>query len=326
MSEETKLKTEVQRLRKQLEAANRKVANANHQKQASQKAAREAKLNEELARKESEKYKIELARTRDRYQTLEHDLQINKLRNECAADRASITQLQATINEIERDPRRDLPIKVDEKRRLPKLTVELQRLKAKYESQSQLLENIEQMGDMSEALRRAASNGDVIAVKRLLSRGVRVNVPDKTGYTAFMFACGRGHTEIVDLMLSVGDANVNDSNSKVTPLILATTNSNNDTIQLLLRNGAAIDQRDELGCTPLLVACDKNLLECARTLLEAGADPNLADRRGNTPLHKCVYHGNHIIAKLLMKKGANATIKNNDLMSSVGKNVICYRY
>jgi ankyrin repeat protein len=319
MSKESEYEDEIERLRKQLEAANRKLTNANHQKQASQKAARDALLNEAISKKEAAKYKSELCRTRDRYQTLEHDLQINKLRNECAKDKTSILRLRATINEIENDPKKDLPIKVNEKQRLPRLKLELQRLKAKHESQSQLLESIEQMGDMNDALRQAASRGDTTMTKRLLSRGVRVNVPDETGYTAFMYACGQGHAEIADLMMSIGDAIVNDADAKLTPLILACTNSHDETIQLLLKNGAVIDQKDELGYTPLLITCEKNSLPCAKTLLEAGANPNSTDRRGNSPLHHCAVSGNADLAKLLLRHGANSTLKNNDFMTAVGK-------
>ena len=104
--------------------------------------------------------------------------------------------------------------------------LELQRLKAKHESQSQLLESIEEMGDhMNDVLRQAAPREDMIMMKRLLSRGVRVNMPDETGVTAFMYACGQGHTEIAELMISVHDAIVKDTDAKLTPLILASTNS-----------------------------------------------------------------------------------------------------
>jgi hypothetical protein len=324
MSNEADYKHQIERLRKQLEAANRKLTNANNKREANEKKYREAKLNEELSRKEAEKYKNELARTRDRYQTLEHELQINKLRNECNKDRASIARLQATINDIETDPRRDLPIKVDDKRRLPKLKLELQRLKAKHESQSQLLENVEAMGNMNEAMRLAASRGDKATVHRLLSRGVHINIPDETGYTAFMYACGGGHTEIADLMIDVGSAVLNDVDAKVTPLILATTNSRNDVVQLLLKKGAVVDQTDELGCTPLLIACDKNFYHCAKSLLDGGANPNAADRRGNTALHHCAVNGNAELAKLLMEKGANETTKNNEFMTAVGESPVSF--
>ena len=200
--------------------------------------------------------------------------------------------------------------------------MELQRLKSKHESQSQLLENVEAQGDMTLAMQQAASRGDKIMVKRLLARGIQINVPDESGYTAFMYACGQGHAEIVDLMISVGDATMNDFNqlAKVTPLILAATNSHNDVIELLLRHGAAVDERDDLGCTPLLIACAKNSTICAKSLLEAGANPNKAiDRRGNAALHHCAIHGNAEMAQLLMNKGANVLVKNNDFMTAIGK-------
>ncbi|KAL3780575.1 hypothetical protein HJC23_004167 [Cyclotella cryptica] len=313
----TYYKAQIEQFRKQLEIANREVAKADHQREENEKKILEAHIREQQSRQEAEKYKKELAKTRDRYHTLENDLQINKLGKECATDENKILTLQATINDIETDPRRDLPINVDDKRRLPKLKLELQRLKSKHDSQSQLLENIEAMGNMTEAMQQAACRGDKTTVKRLLSRGVHVNVPDETGYTAFMYACGKGHTDIAELMISVGDAAVNDADSKVAPLILGTTNCHNEVVQLLLRHGAAVDHRDELACTPLLIACEKNSIECATTLLDAGANSNAVDKRGNTALHRCAIHGNADLAKLLMERGANETIKNYDFMTAV---------
>ena len=316
---ETDDKKKIERLRKQLEIANRKLANANHQREANEKKYREAKLNEELSIKEAEKYKNELVRTRDRYQTLEQNLQINKLRNECAVDRVSIIKMQSVITELETDPRKDLPINVDDKRRLPKLKLELHRLKAKHDSQSQLLENIEAQGNMNEAMNQAASRGDAIMAKRLLSRGVHVNVPDEHGYTAFMYACGQGHLEIAELMITVGNATINGDNAKLTPLILAAKNCHNDIIRLLLKHGASVDQRDELDFTPLLIACDKNSTSCAEILLEANANPNAVDRRGNSALHYSAIHGNDSLAELLMNNGSSITLKNNDFMTAAGK-------
>ena len=103
--------------------------------------------------------------------------------------------MEAIIREIETDPEKNMPFKIDQKRRLPKLKLELQRLRARHESQRQLLENLEVAGDMHEAIQRAAATGDETVVKRLLSRGVEVNISDGSGYTAFMYACGQGHID-----------------------------------------------------------------------------------------------------------------------------------
>ena len=304
-------------LRKQLKDANRKIVNANHRSEAHEQYSKEARIREQQSRQEAEQYKNELARVQERYYCMEHDLKINKLRNECSVDRAKIGYMESIIRAIESDPNRNLPSNVDQKRKLPKLKMDLQRLRSKHESQSQLLENLEAMGNMNEAMRKAAARGDKIMVKRLLSRGVNVNIHDETGYSAFMYACGQGHTDIADLMMSVGEAAVNDYDSKLTPLILAASKCHDDTVQLLIDHGAVVDQRDELKRTPFLIACENESVSCARILLKAGANANATDKRGNTGLHHCANHGNDELARLLIDYGVNSAVKNNDLMTAL---------
>ena len=307
----------ISRLQKQLEAANRKIANANHRSDAHEKHCKDVESREQQSRREAEQSRNELARMRERYHNMEQDLQINKLRNECSVNRANISSIGAMIQEIESDPSMNLPSRVDQKRKLPKMKLELQRLRSKHESQSQLLENLEAMGNLNEVMQKAAVRDDKLMVKRLLSRGVNVNIQDETGYSAFMYACGQGHSDTVGLMITSGGAAVNDFDSKLTPLILAATNGHDDTIQILVDNGAAIDQRDELSRTPLLIACEKGNIGCARVLLKAGANANAMDKRGNTGLHHCAVHGNDEFARLLIDHGVNDAVKNNDLMTAL---------
>ena len=138
---------------------------------------------------------------------------------------------------------------------------------------------------MNDAMRRAAVVGDETNAKRLLSRGVDVNVVDDSGFSAFMYCCGQGHLVIAKLMITAGNANIDDPDSKSPPLVLATNNGHVGIVRLLLEHGATVDRNDELARTPLLIACERGDEECARTLLSSGANPNATDRRGNTGLH-----------------------------------------
>ena len=103
---------------------------------------------------------------------------------------------------------------------------------------------------------------------RLLSRGIDVSVPDDSGYTAFMYACGQGHERIVSLMIKDGGVDVNDTSSRMLPLILATNKCHVDVVQLLIDNGARVDVRDETNRTPLLIACEKDCTSCVNTSLQ----------------------------------------------------------
>lgn len=191
------------------------------------------------------------------------------------------------------------------------------RLKSKYESQAELLENLEEVGDMNEAMQRAAAIGDDTSAKRLLSRGVDVNVVDDSGYSAFMYCCGLGHLGIVELMITAGGANINNPDSKSPPLILAANNGHFRVIKLLIEHGASVDQRDELDRTPLLIACEKDYMGCVQAFLTSGANPNVTDRRRNTGLHHSAINGKDCIARILMDHGMNSSLKNNDHMTAL---------
>jgi uncharacterized protein len=93
-------------------------------------------------------------------------------------------------------------------------------------------------------------------------------------------------------------------------------------IRLLLRHGAKINKTDKNGVTPLHRAVRFRSPAAVKLLLEKGADVNPVDRRTrSTPLHRAVTHtgapatagkSDEVveIIKLLLKRGADLTIKN----------------
>lgn len=255
-----------------------------------------------------------IAASRQRYNgAMESDVSKSKLRNEISMLRQQISTFESRVNEISTDPSGNMPSKANLRRRLPKLKVELQRLKSRHESQCELLENIEEMGNADEAMRRAASTGDETTVKRLLSRGVDVNRPDGTGYNAFFYCCGQGHVRIAEMMISNGEANVDysDPTSNTFPLLLAASKCQLGIVRLLLENEARADQRDGSGRTALLAACEKDCTGCVETLLSHKANPNMMDQlNGNTGLHHAATNGNDCMARLLVEHGASVSIRN----------------
>lgn len=58
-------------------------------------------------------------------------------------------------------------------------------------------------------------------------------------------------------------------------------------------------------------------IDIVRTVLEAGADPNAAQQQGFRPIHEAGSNGNRALAELLLKYGADATLKGDN-----GKNAI----
>jgi ankyrin repeat protein len=53
-------------------------------------------------------------------------------------------------------------------------------------------------------------------------------------------------------------------------------------VAYLLDRGASIDARDQWGDTPLIVACAKGNTATAKLLIERGADATLKDQEGRT--------------------------------------------
>ena len=93
--------------------------------------------------------------------------------------------------------------------------------------------------DPGDALRRAASTGDVAKVKELLAAGVDVNAANSYGGTALAFACDKGRTEVVNLLLEHGaDVNAKDRFYNATPISWAVGHGHAEIVQALLAKGA----------------------------------------------------------------------------------------
>ncbi|HET9767542.1 MAG TPA: ankyrin repeat domain-containing protein, partial [Thermoanaerobaculia bacterium] len=93
--------------------------------------------------------------------------------------------------------------------------------------------------DPGEALRGAASAGDLAKVQELLAAGVDVNAANSYGGTALAFACDRGHAAVVDLLLARGaDVDVADRYYHSTPLSWAVERGHAEIVRSLLAKGA----------------------------------------------------------------------------------------
>ena len=78
-----------------------------------------------------------------------------------------------------------------------------------------------------------------------------VNMVDKYGMTALIYACRKGYTEVV---------------------------------KLLLEANADVNMVNKYGNSALMYACKDGYTEIVKLLLEANADVNIVDKYGNTAL------------------------------------------
>jgi ankyrin repeat protein len=151
-------------------------------------------------------------------------------------------------------------------------------------------------------LTAAAKEGRLDVVRYLLDEGADINLRTPSGKTAVELACIRGRLEIAALLLARG-ADTSPRASGWIPLMGASGKGHTDVVELLLAHGCDdIDQVLMMGTeeTALHIACLYGRAEIVRLLLGAGADPHLVTRReGRTPLAIAVAEGKDDCVALL---------------------------
>ena len=81
-------------------------------------------------------------------------------------------------------------------------------------------------------------------------------------------------------------------------------------LELLVQHGADIDQSDDDSQVPLVLAVECGKAEIVEKLLCLGATVNVAYQYGNTPSMTAAYYENLVIAKMILKAGADLDLYN----------------
>jgi hypothetical protein len=124
--------------------------------------------------------------------------------------------------------------------------------------------------EASRRLTRAAAEGDLGRVRRLISKGVNVDTPDLSS----------------------------------SPLMVAAFYGQDALVKLLLQKGANPDRVSRKGRTALMFAARQGQTEVVKRLLGAGASASLKDDAGNTAVKLATLRGHEQIVALLRKAGA----------------------
>ena len=160
---------------------------------------------------------------------------------------------------------------------------------------------------------------------------------DSGGLTPLLYAARENCTACVDVLLKGGvDIDLPDPDG-VTPLHVAIMNANWDLARQLILAGADVNQWDIYGEAPLFTAVGQRTridggrasidplnqttgLAIVELLLDRGADPNMqlffkpanirgsTNTRGATPLIRAASNGDLEVVKLLLARGADATV------------------
>nr|DAD38510.1 TPA_asm: hypothetical protein HUJ06_012832 [Nelumbo nucifera] len=149
----------------------------------------------------------------------------------------------------------------------------------------------------------AAYHGDLNHLKGLINAGADPCKTDYDGRSALHLAASRGHEDIVKFLMQRG-ANVNCIDKfGNTPLLEALKSGHDSVAAILVKNGALLNLEDA-GCYLCKVVIESNI-DFLKRLLENGLDPNSKNYDQRTPLHVAAAEGLHLVAKILIKFGAN---------------------
>jgi len=178
------------------------------------------------------------------------------------------------------------------------------------------------------AILEAAEKGDTKTVERLLKKDPGLVNARRfgPGWSPLQLAAGRGHAEIVALLLEAGapmeDGAIRDAavggHIKIIEMFLAkgvdingppdlmegaVTGGSTAMVQWLLAHGASV-QRKPGSMGPLQNAAFRGHKAVAEILLAHGARADAKDEDGRTPLLSAAFGGNTDIAELLIQHGA----------------------
>lgn len=176
------------------------------------------------------------------------------------------------------------------------------------------------------ALHKAVRGGSAASMRALLNQGAQADAADSYGNTPLHFAARYEQRLTVEMLLSHTD-NVNAENSeKLTALSLAARHDSNDIRALLRAAGgtspfiarAAIQRtlqsidRPVNGASLWFIAAERGARKILQSLLNGNQNIDQQDALGRSALAIAAGRGDEITTAMLLERGANASLPDND--------------
>jgi len=163
---------------------------------------------------------------------------------------------------------------------------------------------------------KAAKFDDIGTVKALVSKGVSPNTVDSKGNPMLILAIWDKSNDVITYLISNKSTDVDLSNkSGETPLMIASINGNMPVVKSLVEQRQA--QINHIGWTPLHYAASRGQMEVAEYLILKGATIDSLSQSNTTPLMMAVISGNESLIKLLLDKGANLKLRNDQGFTAI---------
>ncbi len=155
----------------------------------------------------------------------------------------------------------------------------------------------------------AANDGNIDLLKTLLDSGVDVNVKDKFGMTALMWASHRRFSAVKLLIERKANINLPADNGYY-PIHEAVGGGHKEIISYLLEHGADINTRGQNGETPVFSAVGS--IDRLEFMLKKGSNIKDTDKEGRSLLMMAVQNGDLHIIKYLIQMGVDINVKDKD--------------
>jgi len=160
----------------------------------------------------------------------------------------------------------------------------------------------------------AAELDDGRAVSQMVAAGVDPNALDARGRSALAIAIKEDSDKAVKSLLATPTLALNArSKNGETPLMLAAIKGRLDWVQAMVKRGAPINQE---GWTPLHYACSGPDNGVAAWLISQGAEINARSPNGSTPLMLAAGYGALDLTPVLLKAGADVSLRNQQGMNA----------
>jgi len=157
---------------------------------------------------------------------------------------------------------------------------------------------------------RAAKDGDVATVRKLITSGADVNAPSGDGSTPLLWAAHRSDIETARALIAAGAKVDAANNYGITPLLDASGAGDAEMMELLLKAGADPNRRHPEGHTALMAAARSGSAPAVRLLLDRGVDVNATDSfQKQTALMWATAEGHLEVVDVLLKAGADPNLQ-----------------
>jgi uncharacterized protein len=157
---------------------------------------------------------------------------------------------------------------------------------------------------------KAVKEGDLAAVRKLITSRADVNATSGDGSTPLLWAVHSSNVEMVRALLAAGAKVDAPNNYGITPLLDASATGDAAMIEVLVKAGADPKRAHPEGSTALMAASRAGSVPAVQLLLAHGADVNAADAFQNeTALMWAAAEGQADVVDALLKAGADPNRK-----------------